>query len=161
MSVPVTLPGPLSVLRYAPLPSTAMQPRHTIHLGHLSEHLGRAARHLFEVALAPLGLFYLLLTLTNLTGALVAALVWAVGALGWRLLNGKSVPAVLLITTALLVAASAWARRESRGAQHRIDYPTERPELAHRTRTTLTAAREIAASLSDHTELRAPQPMIA
>jgi len=66
-----------------------------------------------------------------------------------------------MATTALLVAASAWARRESRGAQHRIDYPTERPELAHRTRTTLTAAREIAASLSDHTELRAPQPMIA
>ncbi len=35
--------------------------------------------------------------------------------------------------SALLVAASAWARRESRGAQYRIDYPAERPELAHRT----------------------------
>jgi intracellular septation protein A len=107
VSVAITLPGPLSVLRCSPLLSTAMQPRHTIHLGHLSEHLGRAARHLFEVALAPLGLFYLLLTLTNLTGALVAALSWAVGALAWRLVNRKPVPAVLLITTGLLVARTA------------------------------------------------------
>jgi L-aspartate oxidase len=66
-----------------------------------------------------------------------------------------------MATTALLVAASAWARRESRGAQYRIDYPAERPQLKHRTRTTLTAAREIAASLSARAELRAPQPMTA
>jgi L-aspartate oxidase len=66
-----------------------------------------------------------------------------------------------MATTALLVAASAWARRESRGAQYRMDYPTERPELKHRTRTTLTAAREIAAVLSGRAGLRAPQPMIA
>ena len=66
-----------------------------------------------------------------------------------------------MATTALLVAASAWARRESRGAHYRIDHPAERPELRQRTRTTLTAAREIAASLSDRAELRVPQPMIA
>ena len=66
-----------------------------------------------------------------------------------------------MATTALLVAASAWARRESRGAQYRMDYPSERPELKHRTRTTLTAAREIAAVLSGRAGLRAPQPMTA
>jgi L-aspartate oxidase len=54
-----------------------------------------------------------------------------------------------MATTALLVAASAWARHESRGAHYRIDYPTEKPALAHRTMTTLVAAREIAASLSE------------
>ena len=54
-----------------------------------------------------------------------------------------------MATTALLVAASAWARRESRGAHYRIDYPAERPELEHRTMTTLAAAREIAASLAE------------
>jgi L-aspartate oxidase len=66
-----------------------------------------------------------------------------------------------MATTALLIAASAWARRESRGAQYRIDYPAERPELRHRTRTTLAAAREIAASLSGRAELHAPEPLIA
>jgi L-aspartate oxidase len=66
-----------------------------------------------------------------------------------------------MATTALLVAASAWARRESRGAQYRIDFPAERPELRHRTRTTLTEARQIAASLGGRTGVRAAQPMIA
>jgi L-aspartate oxidase len=65
-----------------------------------------------------------------------------------------------MATTALLVAASAWSRRESRGAHYRTDYPAEKPLLAHRTMTTLAAAREIAETL----EVRAPrtaQPMIA
>jgi L-aspartate oxidase len=66
-----------------------------------------------------------------------------------------------MATTALLVATSAWARRESRGAHCRIDYPTEKPALAHRTMTTLAAAREIAASLSTHAPARIAQPMIA
>ncbi len=64
-----------------------------------------------------------------------------------------------MATTALLVAASAWARRESRGAQYRTDYPAERPELRQRTITTLAAAREIAASLGEPAAMRASQPM--
>jgi L-aspartate oxidase len=59
-----------------------------------------------------------------------------------------------MATTALLVAASAWARRESRGAHYRIDCPTEKPAQAHRTMTTLAAAREIAASLSERAPAR-------
>jgi len=66
-----------------------------------------------------------------------------------------------MATTALLVAASAWTRRESRGAHYRIDYPVEMPALAHRTMTTLAAAREIAASLAEPAPVRSAQPMIA
>ena len=66
-----------------------------------------------------------------------------------------------MATTALLVAASAWTRRESRGAHYRIDYPAEKPALAHRTMTTLEAAREIAASLAERAPVRSAQPMIA
>lgn len=52
-----------------------------------------------------------------------------------------------MATTALLVAASAWSRRESRGAHCRADHPSEMPALARRTMTTLAAAREVAAAL--------------
>ncbi|WP_422678712.1 hypothetical protein [Bradyrhizobium ottawaense] len=53
-----------------------------------------------------------------------------------------------MATSALLVAASAWSRRESRGAHFRSDHPADVPAQAQRTMTTLTAAREIAESLS-------------
>jgi L-aspartate oxidase len=66
-----------------------------------------------------------------------------------------------MATTALLVAASAWTRRESRGAHFRIDHPVEKPALAHRTMTTLAAAREIAAQLSESAPVPSPQPIIA
>jgi L-aspartate oxidase len=66
-----------------------------------------------------------------------------------------------MATTALLVAASAWSRCESRGAHFRIDYPAAQPALAHRTMTTLVAARDIAASLSERAPARIAQPMIA
>ncbi len=66
-----------------------------------------------------------------------------------------------MATTALLVAASAWTRRESRGAHDRLDYPTEKPALARRTMTTLAAAREIAASLGERAAARSAQPIIA
>ncbi len=81
-----------------------MQERQTIHLGELSKHLGRAVLHLFETVFAPLGLFYLLFSLTNLTGGLIAAVAWALCAIGWRLVKGISIPMVLVLTTALLVA---------------------------------------------------------
>jgi L-aspartate oxidase len=66
-----------------------------------------------------------------------------------------------MATTALLVATSAWTRRESRGAHFRIDYPAEKPALARRTMTTISAAREIAASLAERAPVRSAQPMIA
>ena len=66
-----------------------------------------------------------------------------------------------MATTALLVAAAAWTRRESRGAHFRIDHPADVPSLAQRTMTTLSAAREVAESLIDHPRPRTAQPMIA
>jgi L-aspartate oxidase len=57
-----------------------------------------------------------------------------------------------MATTALLVAASAWTRRESRGAHFRSDYPNEDPAQKHRTMTTLDAARKIAVELARDTQ---------
>jgi L-aspartate oxidase len=64
-----------------------------------------------------------------------------------------------MATSALLVAASAWSRRESRGAHYRIDHPAENPALAHRTMTTLAAARDIAASLAERAPAHSAQPI--
>ena len=66
-----------------------------------------------------------------------------------------------MATTALLIAASAFARRESRGAHFRSDHRDARPAYARRTLTTLAAAREIAAALSESWRERTAQPMIA
>jgi intracellular septation protein A len=49
-------------------------------------------------------LFYLLLTLVGLDGGLIAALAWSMIALGRRVIMRKPIPAVLLLTTGLLVA---------------------------------------------------------
>jgi L-aspartate oxidase len=55
-----------------------------------------------------------------------------------------------LATTALLIAAAAYARRESRGAQFRRDYPTADPAQARRTVLRLADARAIAQRVGEH-----------
>jgi L-aspartate oxidase len=74
--------------------------------------------------------------------------------------EGGSIALRNMATTALLVAASAWSRRESRGAHDRADHPNEDAALAQRTMTTLDAAREVAAALDVPTPRNA-QAMIA
>src|SRR5262249_53146480 len=59
--------------------------------------------------------------------------------------EAKSASLRNMATAALLVAAAAFARRESRGAHERSDYPRPNPALARRTFLTLAEAREIAA----------------
>src|SRR5262245_40594259 len=55
-----------------------------------------------------------------------------------------------LATAALLVAAAAFSRRESRGAQFRRDFPTADPALATRSLLGLADARAIAATAAPH-----------
>ncbi|MBR0863803.1 L-aspartate oxidase [Bradyrhizobium diazoefficiens] len=66
-----------------------------------------------------------------------------------------------MATTALLVAAAAWTRCESRGAHFRSDHPADLPAQAKRTMTTLAAAREVAENLTERPMPRTAQPMIA
>jgi intracellular septation protein A len=78
----------------------------TIHIDGLMAHFWHAAKHLFETAVAPLVLFYILFSLTDLTGGLLAALGWALAALGARVVLRARIPMVLLLTTGLLVVRS-------------------------------------------------------
>jgi L-aspartate oxidase len=75
--------------------------------------------------------------------------------------NTSSIALRNMATAALLVAASAWSRRESRGAHCRGDHPAEVPALARRTMTTLPAARELASSLAESAPARFPEAVTA
>ena len=58
--------------------------------------------------------------------------------------DAPSVASRNMTTTALLIAAAAWRRRESRGAHFRSDYPKPDAGQAHRSFITLEAARALA-----------------
>lgn len=81
-----------------------MPPHVTVHMPALGDLVRHGGKHLLESTLVPLCLFYLLLTLVGLDGGLIAALSWSVLALGRRVVLRKKIPAVLILTTALLVA---------------------------------------------------------
>ncbi|HVW42732.1 MAG TPA: VC0807 family protein [Amycolatopsis sp.] len=76
----------------------------TVHLPAFGSLLRRGAQHLLESTVVPLGLFYLLLTLVSFDGGLIAALAWSLLALARRAVLRRPLPAVLLLTTGLLVA---------------------------------------------------------
>ncbi|HEX3792402.1 MAG TPA: VC0807 family protein [Pseudonocardiaceae bacterium] len=76
----------------------------TVHLPALGSMIRQGAKHLLESTVIPLCLFYLLLTFVGLDGGLIAALAWSVLALGRRVVLRRPVPAVLLLTTGLLIA---------------------------------------------------------
>jgi hypothetical protein len=81
-----------------------MPPHLTVHLPAFGSLLRQGARHLLESTIVPLGLFYLLLMLVGLDGGLIAALSWSLLALVRRAVLRRPIPAVLLLTTGLLVA---------------------------------------------------------
>jgi len=79
----------------------------TIHLPALGVHLKHGLKHLAEATLIPLGLFYVIMTVVSLHGALFAALGWSLAALAYRLITRRPIPTVLVLMTGLLVARTA------------------------------------------------------
>ncbi len=59
-----------------------------------------AVAPVFEGVLMPLGLFYLFLWLAGVWGAIVGALIWSWGAVGYRVARGLRVPGILLLGAA-------------------------------------------------------------
>jgi intracellular septation protein A len=81
--------------------------RTTVHLPSLAVMLRDAGRPLLESTLIPLGLFWLLFTQAGFNAGLWAALAWSGVAIGTRLVLRRRLPAVLLLTSALLVVRTA------------------------------------------------------
>jgi intracellular septation protein A len=78
--------------------------RTTIHLPPLGTLVHHAGRPLLESTLIPLGLFWVLYSHVGFDAGLLAALAWSATAIAGRLLTGRKLPAILLISTVLLVA---------------------------------------------------------
>lgn len=80
-----------------------MTPHLTVHLPAFGPLLRQGAKHLLEATVVPLGLFYLMLTLVSFDGGLIAALSWSLVAIVRRAVLRQPIPAVLLLTTGLMV----------------------------------------------------------
>jgi intracellular septation protein A len=76
----------------------------TVHLPALGAMVRHGGKHLLESTLVPLCLFYLLLTIVGLDGGLIAAVSWSVLAIARRIVLRRKIPAVLILTTGLLIA---------------------------------------------------------
>jgi len=82
---------------------------HTLELPHPVRLLKTAAFRLLESTIAPLVLFYGLLSLTGLRIGLLAALGWSYAAMLVRMRNGKRIPGILLLGAALLTVRTCLA----------------------------------------------------
>jgi len=78
-----------------------------LHMPAPSHALRHAVPIVVEAVLAPLALFYTVLMVSGLRGALIAALCWSMLALGRRLMRGERVSMLLALGTALLLARTA------------------------------------------------------
>jgi intracellular septation protein A len=81
-----------------------LQPRITIHLPSFGSLLRHAGVPLLESTLIPLALFWVLFTQAGFDAGLFGALGWSALAIGRRLVLRRRLPAVLLISTVLLIA---------------------------------------------------------
>jgi len=75
-----------------------------IHLPSIGSLLRHAGLPLLESTLIPLALFWILFTHAGFDAGIIGALSWSALAIGRRLVTRQRVPAVLWLTTALLVA---------------------------------------------------------
>lgn len=75
---------------------------------HLREVIVRVAVSLGTAVIAPAVLFAAMLTIFNIPAAVIAALVWMVGAMSWRWATGRPLSGLLLLTVGILTLKTAF-----------------------------------------------------
>jgi intracellular septation protein A len=75
-----------------------------IHLPPIGSLLRHAGRPLLESTLIPLALFWILFTHAGFDAGIIGALSWSALAIGRRVVTRRRIPAILWLTTVLLVA---------------------------------------------------------
>ncbi|MBA9005179.1 VC0807 family protein [Thermomonospora cellulosilytica] len=78
-------------------PAPPAAPAHAFELPRLTSMLWHALPRFVEGVIAPVAVFYAAFVLLGLNGALVAAVTWVYGGIGWRLYRGHGVPGMLLL----------------------------------------------------------------
>ena len=86
-----------------------MTPRHGVDMPPLRSMLGRIGAQVVEATLVPAGLFWLLLHLSGLVSALLAALAWCYLMIARRWWRGGTMPAVLLVAALLFTTRTGIA----------------------------------------------------
>lgn len=77
---------------------------HPIVIPNLRDALRHALPNVVEGKLVPVVIFVALLELTGATWALLAALAWALGSMGYRRATGRRVPGLVVLSTVTLTA---------------------------------------------------------
>ena len=79
----------------------------TVDLPHWRVVARQGGRHLLENVLAPVAVFYAVLSTVSLRGAFIGALCWCYAAIALRLLRRRPVPVLLVLSALLLTVRSA------------------------------------------------------
>jgi len=80
-----------------PLTPRTTETEHSFELPRLTSLLRHAAPGLFEGVIAPVAAFYLGMLALGYHGAMVAAIAWVYGGIGYRLVRRKKVPGTLVL----------------------------------------------------------------
>ncbi|GAB3652991.1 hypothetical protein GCM10027589_10850 [Actinocorallia lasiicapitis] len=83
--------------------------RHAFELPQFGALLRHALPRLIEGVVAPVVVFYLALFALGQTGAIIVAVIWVFGAIGFRLLRGHPVPGALMLAGLGVAARAALA----------------------------------------------------
>ncbi|REF00108.1 VC0807 family protein [Thermomonospora umbrina] len=82
---------------------------HGFELPRLTAMLWHALPRFVEGVIAPVAVFYAAFALLGLNGALIAAVVWVYGGIGWRLARGHGVPGMLVLAALGVTVRAALA----------------------------------------------------
>jgi hypothetical protein len=92
----------------APPPAALVLPDHRPGHPHLRDVIARVAVSLATAVLAPAALLWVTLVIFNVAAAVIVALAWMVGAMGWRWATKRQLSGLLLLTLGITAVRTAF-----------------------------------------------------
>ena len=110
--------------------------------------LGHLALSLLSANVVPAVLFYLCLVSMNVWAALIAALAWCYGAIGWRMATRRRMSGLLVITVVGLTAKTAMTFASGSTALYFVQPAVSNAVIASVSLLSLASARPVVARLA-------------